>query len=154
MAIETRATAAVAAAGIPHEVIEYGRVASVAEAAKRRGVTVNQIVKSLVVRVGTDRHVMVLVPGDRVIDWPRLRAHLGINRMSLAPTEEAFEVTGYRRGAITPFGSIRSLPVVCDEQVPEHVSIGGGAHGVAIHLARRDLVAVTGATVAGVTKPG
>jgi len=150
---DTPATAAATAAGIEHRVVEYGPVTSIEQAAELRGVPVSKVMKSLVVRTGEDAYVMVIVPGDRVIDWPKLRQVLGVSRMSLAPTEEAFAVTGYPRGAITPFGSQRNLPVVCDSSVEGEVSIGGGAHGVSIHLGVSDLVVHTKALVADVTKP-
>jgi Cys-tRNA(Pro) deacylase len=151
--IETPAIRAVVEAGITHRVVEYGKVSSLAEAARRRGVPVHKVMKSLVVRTGEDRYVMVIVPGDRVIDWPKLRDHVGESRMSLAPADEAYEVTGYQRGAITPFGSKRAIPVVMDASAEGEISLGGGAHGVSIHLQTDDLVAHTGAAVANVTKP-
>ena len=61
-------------------------------------------------------------------------------------------VTGYPRGAITPFGSKRALPVICDISLEGEVSLGGGAHGMSIHLDTADLVALTQAQVADVTK--
>jgi Cys-tRNA(Pro)/Cys-tRNA(Cys) deacylase len=150
---DTPAVRAVVAAGIEHSVLQYGKVAHIEEAARRRGVPVSKVMKSLVVRTGEDEYVMVIVPGDRVIDWPKLRELLGESRMSLAPADEAYEATGYHRGAITPFGSRRRLPVVCDSSISGEISIGGGAHGVAIHLQASDLVAFAEATVADVTKP-
>ena len=153
MTVETPATLAVAASGVAHRVVEYGPVASLQEAAAKRGVAVAQVMKSLVVRTGEDAFIMVIVPGDRVIDWPKLRAHLGVSRMSLAEATEALEVTGYPRGAITPFGSKRALRVICDASVDGEISLGGGAHGMSIHLDTADLVAMTGADVADVTRP-
>jgi Cys-tRNA(Pro) deacylase len=152
---ETPATAAVAAAGIAHEVVSYGPVRDIHEASERRGVPVSRIVKTLVVRRGEDDYVFVLVPGDRVIDWPSLRNHLGVNRASLADAGDALRVTGYPRGAITPFGAARSLPVVADQSLvgAGTVSIGGGAHGLAVHLDSDTLVAHLGASVARVAKP-
>ena len=153
MEIETPAVAAIAAAGVSYRVVEYGAVTSIEEAAVKRGVAVNKVMKSLVVRIGDGEHVMVIVPGDRVIDWPKLRSTLGRSRMALASADEALEVTGYPRGAITPFGSRTALPVVCDASVTDEISLGGGAHGVSIHLAVEDLVAVADAVVEDVTKP-
>jgi prolyl-tRNA editing enzyme YbaK/EbsC (Cys-tRNA(Pro) deacylase) len=97
----------------------------------------------------------VLVPGGRQIDWPKLRAHLGVSRVSLPDQAEALEATGYERGAITPFGSTRPWPVVADDVVPgrARVAIGGGARGVNLHVSGADLVATLGASVAGVTRP-
>jgi len=152
MTIETAATRAVAATGISHRVVEYGKVAGLEEAARKRGVPVEKVMKSLVVRTGKSDFVMVIVPGNRVIDWPKLRLVIGMSRMALATTEEALEVTGYPPGAITPFGSRQTLPVICDVSITGEISIGGGAHGVAIHLNRDDLIAATGGRVADVTR--
>lgn len=140
--------------GIPHEVVEYGRVTSVEEAAEKRGVEVAQIIKSLVVRVTDERHVLVLVPGDRTISWPRLRSLLGVHRMSMPDAAEAQEVTGYPRGAITPFGMRSPLEVIVDEAVMAWptVSLGGGDHGVALHLAPDAIVTAFAAVVAAVTE--
>ena len=105
-------------------------------------------------RRGEDDHLFVLVPGDRQISWPKLRALLGVNRISLPDKEVAREVTGYERGTITPFGSTTALPVVADATVAGRtVSIGAGAHGVAATLAADAMLAHLGATVADVTDP-
>lgn len=154
MAIDTAATRAAAAAGVAHRLVEYGSVSSLEEAAAKRGLPVERVLKSLVVRTAPEEYVMVLVPGDRIIDWPKLRSVVGMSRMSLAPEDEAFAVTGYPRGAITPFGTARPIPVVCDASVVDgEVSVGGGIHGASIHLDRDDLVEHTAAIVADVTRP-
>jgi Cys-tRNA(Pro)/Cys-tRNA(Cys) deacylase len=150
---ETPATLAMTASGVAHRVMEYGPVASLREAAAKRGMSVAQVMKSLVVRTGDDAFVMVIVPGDRVIDWPKLRAHLGVSRMSLAEASEALRVTGYPRGAITPFGSKRVLRVIIDSSAEGEISLGGGAHGMSIHLDVADFVAMTAADVVDVTRP-
>jgi Cys-tRNA(Pro)/Cys-tRNA(Cys) deacylase len=145
---------ALAASGIAHEVTRHGRVGSLAEAAAVRGVEPSAIVKTMVVRRGEGDHLFVLVPGDRQISWPKLRALLGVNRISMPDADAAREVTGYERGTITPFGSAAALPVVADERiVGRTISLGAGAHGVAATLAADDLVAHLGATVADVTDP-
>ena len=100
-----RAIAAAEALGLAHTVIRHGPVRSLAEAAAARGVEPRQVVKTMVVRVAEDDHRFVLVPGDREIAWPRLRALLGVNRLSMPSADAAREVTGYLRGTITPLGS-------------------------------------------------
>ena len=152
MTADTPATRAAAAAGIPHRVVDYGRVDTIEEAAERRGVPIEKVMKSLVVRTGAGDYVLVVVPGDRVIAWAKLRSLLGSARMALATEDEALDVTGYPRGAITPLGARRALPVVVDASATGEISLGGGDHGVSVHLDVGDLVAHTAATVADVTK--
>lgn len=147
-----RALAAADALGLAYEVTRHGPVRSLAEAAAARGVEPRQVVKTMVVRVAEGDHRFVLVPGDREIAWPKLRAHLGVNRLSMPSADAAYDVTGYVRGTITPLGSARSLPVIADAAVTGTVSIGAGAHGVALTLRAEDLVAALAATVADVTE--
>ena len=72
------------------------------EAAAFQGVPVSSILRTIVVRRAADDYLFVLVPGGRRIHWPRLRALLGVNRMTLPDAEEARAATGYERGTITP----------------------------------------------------
>jgi Cys-tRNA(Pro) deacylase len=134
-------------------VTRHGPVRSLEEAAAARGLEPKQIVKTMVVRVSEGDHRFVLVPGDREIAWPKLRGLLGVNRLSMPPAEAAYDVTGYVRGTITPLGSRTALPVIADAAVTGTVSIGGGAHGVALTVDARELVDALGATVADVTDP-
>lgn len=78
-----RAVEALKASGLAHEITRHGRVRSLAEAAAARGVEPSAIVKTMVVRRGEGDHVLVLVPGDRTISWPKLRSLLGVNRLSM-----------------------------------------------------------------------
>jgi Cys-tRNA(Pro) deacylase len=148
-----RAELAADALGLAYQVTHHGPVSSLAEAAAARGLEPRQVVKTLVVRVSDGDHRFVLVPGDREIAWPRLRALLGVNRLSMPPAEEARAVTGYERGTITPLGSLTVLPVIADAGMTGTVSIGGGAPGVALTVDAAALVAVLDATVADVTEP-
>ena len=137
---------------LAHAVVRHGPVASLEEAADARGVLPAQVIKTMVVRRGEDDFLFVLVPGDRNISWPKLRSHLGVNRLSMPDADEAKAVTGYARGTITPLGSSREWPVIADERVTGTVSIGGGAHGVSLTVAGPDLVRILDADVADVTE--
>jgi Cys-tRNA(Pro) deacylase len=150
---EERAIAAVEAADLAHRVIRHGPVRSLAEAAEARGVQPAAVVKTLVVRRGEGDFLFVLVPGDRTISWPKLRELLGVRRMSMPDAATALEATGYERGTITPFGSTTAWPVVADERLTGEITLGGGAHGVAVAVDAAAAVAALGATVADVTDP-
>ena len=151
---EERARAALEASGLDFTITRHGPVSSLGEAAAARGIEPANIVKTLVVRRGDDDYLFVLVPGDRTISWPKLRALLGVSRLSMPDKEVAREVTGYERGTITPFGSSHAWPVVADERVVgREVSIGGGGHGVGATVDGDALVSVLGAQIADVTDP-
>ena len=149
---EHRAAAALEASGIQHTTTRHGRVGSLEEAAAARGVAPADIVKTLVVRRGDDDFLFVLVPGDREISWPKLRAHLSVNRVSMPDAQTARDVTGYERGTITPFGSTTAWPVIADATVSGRlVSLGAGGHGVAVTVQADDVIRVLDAVVADVT---
>ena len=155
MTEDTPAIGQVAASGVPYRVVRTERPGSAEESAALQGVEVGQLIRSIVVRRGADDYVFVLVPGGRQIEWARLRAHLRVSRLSLPDQEEAFVATGYERGAITPFASSTSWPVVADASLigRDVVAIGAGAHGVNIHVDPADLVRILDAEVADVTGP-
>ena len=148
---EERALAALEGAGIDHTIVRHGPVSSLVEAAQARGVAPNQVVKTLVVRRGEDDYLFILVPGDRQISWPKLRALLGVTRLSMPSAEAARDVTGYERGTITPFGALRAWPVIADARVRGTISIGAGAHGVSALTAAADVIRTLSATVADIT---
>ena len=127
---------------------------SAEESAAFQGIPVDALLRTIVVRRAEDDYLFVLVPAGRRFDWPRLRAHLGVSRLSLPDADEAHAVTGYIRYTITPFGSSRAWPVIIDASVMTSpvVAVGGGAHGVNLHLAPDDLVSALHATVADVTQ--
>ena len=105
------------------------------------------------VRRAEDDFLLVLVPGDREISWPKLRALLDVKRMSMPDAATALAATGYERGTITPFGATTAWPVVADETVVGRpISIGGGAHGVAFTADGSDVIRALAATVADVTE--
>ena len=150
---EQRAVAALEASGLRYRLVRHGPVASLAEAAAARHLQPDQVIKTIVVRRGEDDYLFVLVPGGRAISWPKLRALLGVSRLSLPDASVALAVTGYERGTITPFGPSTPWPVVGDARVPGRaVSIGAGAHGVSATLDGSRMVLVLGATVADVTE--
>jgi len=151
---EETAFAAMDAAGLSYRVVRHGPVRSAVEAAQLRGVEVADLVKTIVVRRAADDFLFVLVPGDRAISWPKLRALLGVSRMSLPDAAAAKEATGYERGTITPYGSSYAWPVVADDRLRGRtIALGAGAHGVAVVLDADAVLASLGATVADVTDP-
>lgn len=149
---ETAAIAAAFDSGLAFGVSTHGRVRSLEEAAEALGVLPRDVVKTIVVRRSEGEHLLVLVPGDRRFSWPKLRALLGENRLTMPDAAVAKEVTGFERGTITPFGTLTSLPVIADERMRGRtVSLGAGTHGVGLTVAADDVIEHFGARVADLT---
>jgi Cys-tRNA(Pro)/Cys-tRNA(Cys) deacylase len=149
---EQAAREALDESGLSYRLIRHGPVRSLAEAAQARGVAPAAVVKTLVVRRGDEDYLFVLVPGDRTISWPKLRALLGERRLSMPDAELAREATGYERGTITPFGSTRAWPVYADERITGEITLGAGEHGVAVAVDAAEALAALQAVVADVTE--
>ena len=151
---QARVLTAMDDAGLSVRVLTHGPVRSLREAAEARGVEPADVVKTLVVRRDEDDYVFVLVPGDRTLSWPKLRSHLGVNRVSMPQPDEATAATGFARGTITPFGSRRAWPVVADARLRGRtITLGAGAHGVAVAVGADEALAALDADVLDVTEP-
>lgn len=149
-----RVAADAAARGLQVEFIERMRANSLEEAAEILGITPADIVKSLVVKRSDGTFLFALIPGDRQIAWPKLRALVGVNKLQLPSPELALEATGYERGTITPLGSTTAWPVYADAgMVGRRVSMGAGEHGYSLFVQADELIAALDAVVADISEP-
>jgi Cys-tRNA(Pro)/Cys-tRNA(Cys) deacylase len=150
----TAARDALAAAGIAHRVVRTERAGSAAESAALQGIPLGALLRTIVVRRAEDDYLFVLIPAGRRFNWPKLRAHLGVRRLTLPDADEARSATGYERYTITPFGSTRTWPVILDASATSEpvLGIGGGAFGVNVHLAPSVLIEALDAQVVDVTQ--
>lgn len=149
-----RVRAAAAARGLDIEIRERPAANSLAEAASVLGILPSTIVKTLVVKRRDDTFLFALIPGDRAISWPKLRAVVGVNRLQLPDQTQALAATGYERGTIVPLGSTHEWPVFADEAiVGRRIAMGAGAHGYSLFVDADDLIGAYGATVADISQP-
>ena len=127
---------------IPHHTFTHpGPVKSLEQAARERGQRPEQVVRSILFRIGEDEYLMALVAGPDQISWKALRSYLGQSRLTMASKEEVLEVTGYPIGAVGPFGTARKLKVLVDPSVfaEEEISLGSGIRGTTVILKSADL---------------
>src|SRR3990172_8545092 len=134
---DTPATLAVAAAGVPYREVRIEPARSAEEAAERQGIPLGALLRTIVVRRGDDDYLFVLVPAGRRFDWPKLRAHLGVSRLSLPDADEARDVTGYVRYTITPFGSTRAWPGLADASLLDAPVVAGGEEALDLRTVDR-----------------
>ena len=135
-------SAALMALRIPHRTfVHTDSVRSLEQAAAVRGQRPSQVVRSIVFRLGSERFAMVLVAGPDQIGWKTLRQQTGQSRLSMASEAEVLAVTGYRLGAVAPFGLPRPVQIYIDTSVlaETEISIGSGLRGTAVILYSADL---------------
>ena len=133
--------------GIPHQVFNHpGPLESLEQAAEERGQLPEQIIRSIVFRIKQDDFVMVLMAGPRQINWRSLRKYLQANRLTMASKEDVFRITGYKLGAVAPFGLPYPMRILVDNSVFKHkiISMGSGVRGTGIILKSDDLIKALG----------
>lgn len=163
----TPATAALERAGVPYSVHSYlhadeadrtsKRSRSLegygSEAAEALGLDPAVVLKTLVVEADGDL-VVGIVPVDGQLDLKALAVVLGAKRATMADPGVAARVTGYLVGGISPIGQKRRLPTVLDAGALDHerVYVSGGRRGLDLGMRPADLVAVTEARTAAISR--
>ncbi len=114
------------------------------------------IYKSIVVeRKKTGKPLLAVVPGDKEVDLKGLAKAVGEKKVSPATQKAAENLTKLQAGGISPLALInRGFEIVIDESILEQemVHISGGELGVNIRLNARDLVSLTNASVAKISR--
>ncbi len=126
---------------INYKTIAHERVYTSEEAAKIRNVPLSSGVKAMVVKAD-DGFFLVLVPGDKKIDFDKLKNKIG--KTSLAKPEDVFRITGCEVGSVHPFGNLFGLRVLMDRRVldNETVNFNAGLHEVSINMDPKDMIGI------------
>lgn len=124
------------------------------EAAAALGVAPARVCKTLVTNVD-GRLVAAVLPVDRQLDLKALAAAAGGRRAELVPPADAERASGSVVGGISPLAPRRRWSVVIETAALAHETIlcSAGRRGLQLELAPADLVHLTGATTAAITRP-
>lgn len=153
MSKATRATAALTKAGIAFTLhtYEYDPDADSIglAAAEALGEIPARVLKTLMALVD-GKPACVVLPSDRELSMKRLAAACGGKSAQMMKPAEAERITGYKVGGISPFGQMRPVRVLVEEQALAHdlVYLNAGQRGLQVRLSPRDVVAELKAAVA------
>ena len=119
-----------------------------ADAAAAIGVTVGQIVKSLVFGVDNEI-VMALVSGSNQLDEKKLAAAAGGSKCSRVDADAVRAATGYPIGGVPPFGHSTQLRVFVDPDLLQYDEVwaAAGTWNDVFPIAPNDLVRASGGVV-------
>ncbi|HEY4252712.1 MAG TPA: Cys-tRNA(Pro) deacylase [Roseomonas sp.] len=139
MAKETRATQALAKAGIAFTLHAYDydpdadRIGI--QAAEALGEPPCRVLKTLMALVD-GKPVCVILPSDQEVAMKKLAAAFGGKGAQMMPPAEAERMTGYHVGGISPFGQKRQVPVAIEQAAlgEAYVFLNGGQRGLQIRL--------------------
>jgi len=100
--------------------------------------------------------LLVVVPGPSNVDLKLLASALGEKKVYLPTEREAEQLTGLQAGGISPLALInKGFQVVIDSSAQNYLAIhvSGGQRGLNIKLPVADLIRLTNARLASVSKP-
>lgn len=93
---------------------EKGDTHTAEASAKSYGISVNRIVKSLLLKVDGE-FIMFLVPGDKRLDFEGVKEKLGAKKVRMASVDEVKERTGHSIGGVPPFGHLKKLKTYIED---------------------------------------
>ena len=153
----TPATLLLAREGVPHALHPYepdAHASSYGEAgAVALGVDAGRMFKTLLADLD-GRLVCAVVPVSGSLDLKALATALGGKKAAMADPHAAEKSTGYVVGGISPLGQKARLRTVVDASASsyETVHVSGGRRGLSLELAPAELVRLTDAVVAEVSR--
>jgi Ala-tRNA(Pro) deacylase len=135
--------------GADFRLTHHDAVTTSAQAAALRGAELRTGAKAMLVKARDD-FVLVVLAGDRKVDWKRLGPLVGGKRARFASDEELRDVTGLSKGAVPPLGVLFGVRTVYDRSLldVETVNFNAGTHTESITMKRDDLVRIGGGELA------
>jgi Cys-tRNA(Pro)/Cys-tRNA(Cys) deacylase len=151
--IKTKITDILDAHKISYRLLQHSEpVFTVEEAAAQRGVSKDEMVKSILLRDKDEHYVMACVLGYARVNPKAVRTSVPKNwrRLSFATAEEILSVTGCVQGAVAPLGLPDSVPVIFDEAITycQKVNISSGDPVAGLELNTQDLIKAASAQIA------
>jgi len=126
---------------IAYEVVEHEPVYTNPAMAEALGVGESETVKSLVLLTKEKKMVVLVLPGDKKVEWKKAAAGIGTKKVSFAKPEMVLEKVGCEVGCVPPFGSLAPLPIFMDSDLAkkDFVYFNPGKHDKSFKIKAWDL---------------
>lgn len=115
---------------------------SAGNVARKVGLPLDQVWKTLVTRGDRTGVMFAVVPGSGEVDLKGLARVSGDRKVDTVPLKEVQPLTGYIRGGVTVLGAKKAYPVFIDETIElfDLVAVSAGVRGTQILLHPRDYI--------------
>lgn len=155
--MKTNAARILAGLGIAYTLQEYDvdvEDLSAIAVARKIGLPVEQVFKTLLTTIGPNQHAFAVIPGDAELDFKKLARVAGARKAEMVSLKDVQPLTGYIRGGVTVFGAKKDFPVFADETIElfDRISVSAGQRGIQVLLAPPDYLRAANAVVADLTK--
>jgi len=142
---------------IPYTIIELpAKKLSAVEAAQIIGVAPKMVYKTIVVkRQLKGKPILAVIPSDKTVNLKTVAEAIGEKRVILATEREAEQLTKLQAGGISPLALLnKGFQVILDRDASllTDIYISGGQRGMDIRITVTDLIQITNAKLAEITK--
>ncbi|MGD9307585.1 MAG: YbaK/EbsC family protein [Desulfosarcina sp.] len=141
MPVETKIVEILKKNKIVYEVVDHEPVYTNPAMAEALGVSEAETVKSLVLVTKEKQMVVLVLPGDKKVEWKKAAAGIGTKKVSFAKPEAVLDKVGCEVGCVPPFGQLTPLPVYMDADLAkkEFVYFNPGKHDKSFKIKAWDL---------------
>lgn len=128
---------------VSFQLIDHPPTRTAQEAAKVAGSKPEEVAKSLVL-MADKKPMLVIVAGDRRIDFKTLKKLKGIKDLRMATPEEVLAQTDCPIGSVPPFGQLFNLPVIIDSAIEkmDEVVFSPGTNIQSVRMKAKDLLKI------------
>jgi len=120
---------------------------SAVHVAESLGQNVEQVFKTLVLRGNASGVFVCIVPGDAEVNLKKAAKVSGNKNAEMVQMKELLGLTGYIRGACSPFGMKKMYPMFIHETCKnfDFIFVSAGKRGMQLQVNPLDLISITGA---------
>lgn len=138
---------------VHYECFTHEPVYTSEQAARVRNAPLESGAKAMVFR-SEGKYLMVVIAGNKKIDFKKVKKIIGCKSLSLASPEEVLKVMGCEVGSVHPFGNLAGIPVYLDKSLDSPIiNFNAGRHDTSISMSLEDYKKLVNPVVVDVAKP-
>ena len=124
-----------------YEIVEHEPVYTNPAMAEALKVDESETVKSLVLKTKEGKMIVLVLPGNKKVNWKQAAAGAGTKKVSFAKPEEVSEAVGCEVGCVPPCGHFSVLPIYLDPELAKKnfVYFNPGVHDKSFKVKGWDL---------------
>ncbi len=125
------------------------------ETARLLGLSPTLVYKTIVLKRKKGKGVLAMIPGNREADLKKIAQALNEKKIFLPTQDEAERMTRLQAGGISPLALLhKGFDILLDEKARDlaEIYLSGGQRGLTLCLSVDDLILLTGARLADLSK--
>lgn len=126
---------------ITYEIVDHEPVYTNPAMAEALNVSEGETVKSLVLSTKEKNIIVLVLPGDKKVNWKQAAAGAKTKKVSFAKPDAVSDAVGCEVGCVPPFGHFTTLPIYMDPDLVKknYVYFNPGVHDKSFKIKAWDL---------------